>query len=142
MNYIEYIKKKTTLEWKPIPNYDDYIVSEYGDIMNIKTHKLLKPICSMGYDCVWLYKNHIHTLVAVCVIVYNTFAGNNSCFKVINICHKDNDKSNNHYSNLQKLVVEHFPTHCYIPEKYSKICTFSTFPSYVNEFPSCINYIF
>ena len=49
-------------QWRPIENYDNYEISNYGHVKNIKTNTLLKPnINTSGYLDVSLYKNNVRT---------------------------------------------------------------------------------
>ena len=55
------------LRWKPIPECQNYSVSDHGNVMNTATGKLLKPIRnSNGYYKVTLAGKQydIHRLVA------------------------------------------------------------------------------
>ena len=89
-----------TLKWKLLNNYQNYLISEYGDVKNKKTKKLLKPtINKKGYETIDLsYSKRllIHRLV------YETFVGELNLDLVID--HIDGNKRNNHYSNLQQIT--------------------------------------
>lgn len=87
--------------WIDVPDYEGiYKINEYGDILNISTGKIrkLKPR-SNGYVYVDLYKNgevswkRVHRLVALC------FVPNPNNYDIV--MHIDNNKSNNHYTNLK-----------------------------------------
>ena len=90
-------------EWRDIEEYEGlYKVSECGDVMCIRNgkKKLLKPRTThRGYLEVNLYKNgkrkphYIHRLVAT------AFCEGADYFSEVN--HVDEDKTNNHYENLE-----------------------------------------
>lgn len=86
------------MTWKQYNSH--YEVSEYGDVKNIHTGKLLKPhLTSDGYlRCTLRYgktnNQLVHRLVAMLFLDLNT-----DCKRTVN--HKDCNKMNNHYSNLE-----------------------------------------
>lgn len=100
-------KIKTTMENKyfDIPNYDSfYKIDEYGNIISYMSKapiKLKPSLNRKGYLRVWLYKNQkrkefkIHTLIAM------TFYGFIPCGMKDLIHHLDENKLNNHKSNLE-----------------------------------------
>lgn len=99
--------------WKPVKDYENfYMISNYGNIKNVKTNKKLKAaIDKDGYFRVHLSKNgkgkmkYIHRLVAEAFIPNL----NND----IHVNHKDENKQNNNVDNLEWCSVKY---NCY----YSK----------------------
>lgn len=96
--------------WREIKNFENYEVNEFGEIRNKKTKHILKhSINEKGYHKVILSKNNqkfktgVHRLVAI------AFIPNPNNYKEVN--HIDENKSNNHYSNLEwcdrKQNIEH-----------------------------------
>ena len=88
------------MKWKIIANYPNYQVSDHGDIMSLRTNKLLRHnIDKDGYHTVMLYnagtcKRHkVHRLVA------QAFISGDITGREIN--HKDEDPSNNNFENLE-----------------------------------------
>ena len=73
----------------------DYLISEYGDVYSERTNRFLKPAhTASGHQRVDIYGKHtfIHRMV------YQTWIGNVPNGLQIN--HRDDNKDNNHYSNL------------------------------------------
>lgn len=90
------------IEYKIIPIAPDYKISNIGDVISLKNNKqrnLKVTIEKSGYKVVGLRENgkyirkRIHQLVALC------FVDNPQNYNEVN--HKDADKSNNTYTNLE-----------------------------------------
>ena len=95
-------------EWRDIDGYNgQYRVNEWGDVMSLKwgKKKMLKTtLTSFGYYAIDLCddkgrrkKHMVHRLVAT------AFCEGAGEFEVVN--HIDEDKTNNHYSNLEWCTV-------------------------------------
>jgi hypothetical protein len=84
----------------PIQNYDNYLVSNYGNIKNKKTNKI-KNHCkkSNGYLYISLYKNGISKLFLIHRLVFLAFYNNILNDDVID--HIDGNKTNNNIHNLR-----------------------------------------
>lgn len=90
------------MNWKKIDGYENYSVSDEGEIRNDKTGRILKQ-CSArtGYSRVTLSKNgniktfHVHRLVM------NAFCPCPDKSKYTDVNHIDYNKSNNALSNLE-----------------------------------------
>ena len=89
--------------WKPIKGYDgNYYVSNYGRAKSTyhASEKFLVPINSgKGYLQVTLFKNHKSKKFLVHRLVAEYFVENPNGFCFVN--HKDENKRNNHFSNLE-----------------------------------------
>ena len=86
--------------WRSIENYDNYVVSSFGRVKNTETGKILKGRNVCGYLQVVLCEDglakksyYVHRLVA-CAFIDNP--NDKEC-----VDHKNNDKTNNHLSNLR-----------------------------------------
>ena len=84
----------------PVKNYENYFISNFGNIKNNKTNKILKPFTHrQGYEVIKLCKNGkcktftIHRLVAI------VFLENPDNKKVID--HIDNNPANNNVKNFR-----------------------------------------
>lgn len=87
--------------WKPIINYEEiYEINEYGDIRNILTGRIISPyLNNKGYKIVDLSKNGTRTKYLVHRLVAIHFVPNPNNHPIV--LHKDNIKTNIHYSNLK-----------------------------------------
>ena len=90
-------------EWRDIEEYEGlYKVSECGDVMSIRNgkKKLLKPVkTEKGYLFVNLSKNGEVKKHKIHRIVATAFCEGADYFPEVN--HIDEDKTNNHYENLE-----------------------------------------
>lgn len=97
------------LDWRDIENYEGlYRVSEWGDVMSIGNDekKLLRLRYSGdGYLQVTLFKNGIRKTYRVHRLVATAFCEGAEEFECVN--HKDEDKTNNHYDNLEWCTKEY-----------------------------------
>lgn len=89
------------MKWEKVKGFENYLISESGDLKNTKTDKLLKPrYYRDGYMYYRLSKSRkeqsdirVHRLVAM------AFIPNNNNLETVN--HIDGNKENNHVSNLE-----------------------------------------
>lgn len=86
--------------WKDIVGFEDlYKISNEGNILSLLTDKVLSPYNNKGYLMVRLYKNSKPSSLYVHRLVAQTFVENPNGYVEIN--HIDENKRNNHYSNLE-----------------------------------------
>lgn len=89
-------------KWKKIKNYDEYYVSNLGNVKSLKNNqeKILKcSLSSSGYLQVVLCKNGITKNHFIHRLVANEFIKNKNNYGEIN--HKDENKLNNNANNLE-----------------------------------------
>lgn len=87
--------------WKQATGYDNYEVSNKGNVRNKRTQKILKTAYQpSGYTFVCLRKDGKSICESIRRLVMNTFnpIDNSSKFDIIHI---DNDKTNNNVENLK-----------------------------------------
>lgn len=101
-------------KWKRITDFEHmYSISNLGNVKNHRTNKILRPsINTVGYPMVILRKdgkNHgrmIHRLVAI-----DFLEGRSDLRNEVN--HKDANKTNNHYLNLEWVSSSENTVHGY-----------------------------
>ena len=87
-------------EFKPVDGFDNYLVSNFGNIKNSKTNKILKLINnSEGYKVINLFKNKKVKMFRVHRLVGMAFLENLDNKPMID--HIDNNPSNNNFKNLR-----------------------------------------
>jgi hypothetical protein len=101
MNPIELDKTKI---WKNIKDYDNYKISNYGDVVSIISNKILIPrINECGYFSIKLIENNTRKTITIHRLVYNTFIGLNENNNKLVIDHIDQNKTNNFIDNLREV---------------------------------------
>lgn len=119
--------------YKPIVGFPLYEVSDFGNVRNIKTCKILKNRPNgNGYLRVDLrnegktFKKYVHRLVA------ETFLDNFADFEHVN--HKDEIKTNNHVSNLEwlsaRLNTQYSRAMCIEAKRFGQAPYYLIFNSY------------
>jgi hypothetical protein len=86
-------------EYKTIDGYDNYKVSNLGNVKNVKTGKILKPNVSKGYLNVNICKDGKFKIYGTHRLIALTFIDNPEDKPCVD--HIDNNKENNHISNLR-----------------------------------------
>ena len=85
--------------WRKIAGYENYSVSNLGNVRNDKTGKILKPrLNGRGYYHVSLCKNNVAKTVRIHKIVANTFIPNPNNLPCVN--HLSENKLDNRVDNL------------------------------------------
>ena len=86
--------------WKSIDGYDNYAISTFGRVKNVKTGKILKAkLGKRGYFIVNLCEDNVRKTHQVHRLVCCTFIDNPNDKKYVD--HIDNNPQNNHISNLR-----------------------------------------
>jgi len=87
--------------WMKVPDWTDYYeASSIGNIKSIRSGKILKPYADKkGYLTISLCLNGFQKNVLIHRIVADLFCEKSKDRVCVN--HKDGDKSNNHFSNLE-----------------------------------------
>tara|TARA_R110000765_G_scaffold374726_1_gene465302 strand:- start:11 stop:469 length:459 start_codon:yes stop_codon:yes gene_type:complete len=89
--------------FKLIPNYKNYQISNYGNILSLNKNDLMKPYINQGRKQILLYKEgkrkkyYIHQLVAM------AFLNHKPCGLNLVVDHIDNNPLNNRLDNLQLI---------------------------------------
>jgi hypothetical protein len=87
-------------EFETIKNFENYWISNYGNVMNEDTGEILKPfINKQGYYKVNLYNNQGRFTKIIHRLVAEAFIPNPNNKKCVD--HIDNDKLNNNVENLR-----------------------------------------
>ena len=81
---------------RPIPGHPAYLITEYGKVWSKKRGKYLATQYSQRYPYVLLGRGETHTIHR---LVAKAWLPNPDNLPVVH--HKDNDSTNNHYSNLE-----------------------------------------
>jgi hypothetical protein len=89
------------MQWKVIPSYPAYEVSEYGDVRRADTGRVRKSSKNVGgYNCFGLCWDGRQKTVPASHLVIEAFIGPKP-FPGAYCCHNDGDQNNDHYSNLR-----------------------------------------
>ena len=98
-------------EWKVVGTAMNYEISNYGQVKNKNTKRILKPTLINGYLAVGLRANNktsmsfIHRLVATSFVLCTD--------KTYVVNHKDGIKTNNHVENLEWVSLSENGKHAY-----------------------------
>ena len=93
-------------QWLNISGYEGlYQISNFGRVKSFyfKNHRILKPHKVKGYSNVELYKNKKKKQFYIHRLVMENFCPIEN-MNVLDVNHKDEDKSNNHISNLEWMT--------------------------------------
>lgn len=94
------------IEWKIIQDFEDYKISNYGQVYSFKRKIYLKPLKNKGgYLGVYLYKNKKRKYVFLHRLVAINFIPNPNNYPQIN--HKDENSENNCVENLEWCTCEY-----------------------------------
>lgn len=96
--------------WKPIRNFSNYQVSNYGRVRNIKTGNMLHEIKNSHYRRVCLHNeftDYHGKLVSIHRLVANAFIENKYPSRLQYVNHIDEDKLNNRADNLEWCTAKY-----------------------------------
>lgn len=100
-------------EWKTIPGYEDYSISNTGLVRSDRFNRILKPSKSNnGYHYVNLVKDKIKKTHSIHKLVMEYFGGEKPSINFV-IDHRDGNKINNHIDNLEWVSVKANTTRAY-----------------------------
>jgi len=91
--------------WLPVKGYPNYYVSDYGEVINMDTMRILKKDNRKGYFSVRLSNGNVSKVFSIHRLVATAFLGNSSNLPQVN--HKDGNKVNNHVDNLEWCTQEY-----------------------------------
>ena len=95
-----------------IENYPNYFVTKEGEVINVKTNKILKPCFNTwGYQQVTLHNRIKSKNIVIHRLVANAFISNFENKPQVN--HIDGNKSNNSVSNLEWCTSSENVKHAY-----------------------------
>lgn len=85
---------------RPIPWYEEYSINEDWSVIMKWDYRLMYSVNVWWYFTCWLYRKRflVHRLVAM------TYINNHNNLPIV--MHLDNDRMNNHYSNLKWWTVD------------------------------------
>lgn len=135
-----YCPRAESVIWAYIDNYPNYIISNIGEIQNIRSKRILKPaLNAKGYYEVNLWRQNKGTTSQVHQLAYKAFSKDNNLQGFV-INHIDGDKKNNNYSNLEKITYQENNLHaeCVIKTHQSakKIYQLDEDKNILREYPS------
>lgn len=96
--------------WKPIKGYEDYYISNYGNVVSKKRKAIIrKTFIRNGYVAVVLFKDNVKKTFSVHRLVAIAFLPNPNNLQQVN--HKDEDKTNNFVGNLEWCDIKYNVTY-------------------------------
>ena len=105
-----------TMNYNKIEGYENYMVSDTGMILNIKKNKHLINVIAGRYVIVLLYKNNKRKRHYVHRLVAEAFCKKQEGKTQVN--HKDLNRYNTHYSNLEWVSAKENVAHFVSSDKY------------------------
>ena len=128
------MKFKLKETWKTIKEFPNYEVSTYGNVRNVKTGKILKPLKTpYGYLQVELFNNGKSQFIKIHVLVAKAFlpdTGKNPDGTIMighhQVNHRDECKINNNLLNLEWCDARYNLNYSNIPKKSQPLATEAT----------------
>jgi len=98
-------------EFKTIKDFDNYLISNFGNVKSVKTNRILKPaIASHGYYNVSIRKDKKTYTKLIHKLVAETFIENPDDKQCVD--HIDNNKLNNNIDNLRYATPQENIRNC------------------------------
>lgn len=107
------------MEWKQIDGFENYKVNKNGDVMRIKTGRILKTYERKNYLGVYLYGNGKRKFMMIHRLVAIAFIENPENLPQVN--HKDENTKNNNVENLEWCTAKYNSNYGTHKEKLRKI---------------------
>lgn len=99
--------------WKTIPGYENYAISNYGQVKSLRFNRILKPANSdAGYLYINLVANKLTKSTAVHRLVIENFISPKPDENYV-VDHIDGNKNNNVVENLQWVSIKENTTRYY-----------------------------
>ena len=125
--------------WKPINNYGNYEVSNFGKVRNKNTKRILREYTKSGYSIVGLSKNGIIKSFSIHRLVGLLFIDNPDNKPEIN--HKDKNKNNNNINNLEWVTSKENNIHKCDEIRKNKKKIMNNQNIKINKFDMCNNFL-
>jgi len=110
--------------WKEIKGFNNYEVSNYGNVRNFKTKYILKQSFNQSYTCVGLSKKGVTNIKYIHKLVAIAFLNHVPCGHKLVVNHIDFDKRNNNLDNLEIITQRENANkkHIESSSKYVGVC--------------------
>jgi len=95
--------------WRPVTSFSNYMISDLGNVKNIKFNRILKYYYSEGYPQVSLSQDGTRSVRRVHLLVADEFIPNPLNLPIVN--HLDGNKFNPMLSNLERCTHKHNTQH-------------------------------
>jgi hypothetical protein len=137
--HLTHMSLDPTKEWKIIEGFDDYKISNYGDIFSIISNKLLsKSVNEEGYEMIRLTKNDERPGFSIHRLVFRTFSGEIPENKVVD--HINRISSDNYVGNLRLLTYsENNINRSYKKSKFHEIYQYTLDNKFLMKWESAEN---
>jgi len=104
LHFVENLRATIEEKYKEINEFEDYLISNYGNIKNKTTNELLNFMVIRDFHMVTLRKNKINYTKRVHNLVYETFISPLNDKRYI-VRHIDGNRFNNRIDNLELILV-------------------------------------
>jgi hypothetical protein len=138
--YTKKIKEKARedIPWKEIQGYPGYRIYNNGQIYSEKINRYLILRVVNGYHKIHLYRNNTQKNYYIHILVAKYFCDNSDNKLFVN--HKDGDKLNNNYTNLEWVTHSENSKHSHnlgLNKKVRRVHQYTMKDKYLRSFNSC-----